>query len=91
MPGVYYFADGTTIGRPAMEVYPAGEDARPGQLRLLAPHPLQVLDAITGLNWHMICPADFFVAAAGVNPGSLTAGIIAVQNVTRTGPPDYRL
>ena len=48
MPGIYFFASGTTIVRPAMERYTAVRGIR----WLLAPHPLQVLDAITGLLAH---------------------------------------
>ena len=37
----------------------------------VALHPLQVIDVVRCLNWHMLGAADLFEAAAGVRPGGM--------------------
>ena len=60
-PWIYFFADGYTMGRPAMSPFTqARATNRPLELWLLEercwylPHPLQVVDAKGALTWSLL-------------------------------------
>ena len=78
--GILLFADGYTMGRPALPLM------RPAQDKWwLLPHPLQVIDAKCALTWNLRGASDFFEAAAGHPAGSYLARTHHVPVLLRNG------
>ena len=72
MVGIYFYADGDTLGMPIMKPYveeSTGYYSSDGENRWwILPHPLQAMDAINSISWCMLGASDCFKAAAGVPP-----------------------
>jgi hypothetical protein len=93
-PGIYYYANGETLGRPAMHPY-APTPTAPAKNKCpwdseeqpwwFLPHPLQIVDACGATTWSLLGAADFYAAAAGAMAGSLSARTDRVPLLTRPG------
>ena len=93
-PGIFFFADGETMGRPAMGHYTPTRATAPVSKKWpwdpvepwwFIPHPLQVIDADGALTWSLIGAGDFFAAAAGAPAEGYAARTDYVPILTRTG------
>ena len=81
--GVYYCADGRTLGRATMERLTIEKS---GHIHWWdVPHALQAIDGVHTLTWHLLGPADYYRAAARAPVGCPLSLTHRVTGVTRTG------